>query len=67
MDSVAIASTLIGLKQQNTQAQIQTAVMKNAQESQQAVIDMINASATNLANIQASAPAGMGRFVDRSA
>ena len=67
MDAVAIASAMIGMQQQNTRSAIQTAVMKNQQEMQQSVVDMINASAQNLANIQASAPAGMGLVVDRSA
>lgn len=67
MDPVSIAMTLISAQQQNTRSAIQTAVMKNDQQSQQNVVDLITASANNLANIQASAPAGTGLYVDRSA
>ena len=67
MDAVSIATAVLGMRQQNTQAAIQTAVMKNDQKMQQSVVDLINASAQNLQNIQASPPAGMGLVVNRSA
>lgn len=67
MDSVTIATTLLGMQQSNTRQQIQTAVAKSAMQQDRAVIDMIAASTANLANLQASPPAGMGAFVNRTA
>lgn len=66
MDAVSIATTLIAAQQQNTQQAVQTAVMKNDLAMQRSVIDLINASAANLAAIEAMPPSGMGLHVNRS-
>lgn len=64
MDAAGIAAFLVGSQQQNTRMAVATAMVKQQQKQDDALLGILEAGLANGQSLQAAAPAGMGRTLD---
>ncbi|BBE73101.1 hypothetical protein [Oharaeibacter diazotrophicus] len=64
MDAAGIAAYLVGAQQQNTRMQVATAVIKQQQSQDQALLNILDGALASGAAAQAAPPPGTGLSVD---
>ena len=64
MDAAGIASFLVGAQQQNTQMAVATAMVKQQQKQDDALLGILDKALANGQALQAAAPPGMGQALD---
>jgi mannose-1-phosphate guanylyltransferase len=64
MDAAGIAAFLVGAQQQNTRMAVATAMVKQQQKQDDALLGLLDSGLANGQALQAAAPEGMGQNLD---